>query len=132
MPFDRIEAPPAHTLDKSRNRYDEIKTYFINRWLGPDYTPINDEYADERKQKMTIVEYYKEMLDNHGKSACAVMVKQFYLDKVEWSTWTYKHIPAERRLNAAKNLRQLAEVSGIPTYRCTHYWLENEIIKKFY
>ena len=51
---------------------------------------------------------------------------------VEWSTWTYRHTPADRRLNASKILRQLAEVSGISTYRCTHYWLENEIIKKFY
>ena len=132
LPFDRIEPPSAQALNRSKNRYDEIKTYFINRWLGPSYIPTNDEYADERKQKMTIVEYYKEMLDNHGKSACAVMVKQFYLDKVEWSTWTYRHIPADRRLNASKNLRQLAKVGGISAYRCTHYWLENEIIKKFY
>ncbi|KAI8327141.1 hypothetical protein EDC96DRAFT_549837 [Choanephora cucurbitarum] len=58
---------------------------------------------------MTVVEYYKEMLDNYEKSACAVKVKQFYLDNVEWSTWTYENIPADRRLSAAKNLRQLAK-----------------------
>ena len=70
LPFNRIEPPSPQALNKSKNRYDEIKTYFINRWLGPSYIPTNDEYADEKKQKMTIVEYYKEMLDNHGKCAC--------------------------------------------------------------
>ncbi|OBZ80614.1 hypothetical protein A0J61_11337, partial [Choanephora cucurbitarum] len=123
--FNRIEPPSAQALNRTKNRYDELKTYFINRWLGHDYIPTNDEYADERKQKMTVVDYHKEMLDDHDKSACAVMVKQFYLDKVEWSTWTYRHIPAGRRLNVAKNHRQLAEVSGIPTYRYKDF-LDND------
>ena len=50
LPFDRIEPPSAQALNRSKNRYDEIKTYFINRWLGPNYIPINDKYADEKTE----------------------------------------------------------------------------------
>ena len=54
LPFDKIESPSAQALNRSKNRYDEIKTYFVNRWLGPNYILTNDEYADERRQKMTV------------------------------------------------------------------------------
>lgn len=63
---------------------------------------------------------------------CSMLIKQFEADGVNWSKWSYGKIPKERKLAAWKKIRHFAEMSSISTYRCTDYWLEDALLKKFY
>ncbi|OBZ80583.1 hypothetical protein A0J61_11368 [Choanephora cucurbitarum] len=60
------------------------------------------------------------------------MIKRCVNDNVNWQEWTYKNIPAKRKLRAYHQSRKFAGISDIPTYRCDSYWLEKKLIEKFY
>ncbi|KAI8325377.1 hypothetical protein EDC96DRAFT_550368, partial [Choanephora cucurbitarum] len=133
LPFDQIHYPSTGSLSDDYNKHDDERIdRFLIQWLGPDGAIQNDEYADVSENKTEQLRYYRDILNTHGKTVCSMMVRQFGIDQVEWSDWSYTKVPKERRLAAWKQIRQFCVWSNIPTFRCIDYWLEDVLLKKYY
>ncbi|KAI8326665.1 hypothetical protein EDC96DRAFT_613099 [Choanephora cucurbitarum] len=133
LPFDQIHFPSTGSLGDDYNKHDDERIdRFLNQWLGPDGAVQQDEYADVSENKTEQLKYYRDILNTHGKTVCTMMVRQFDIDQVDWSDWSYTKVPKERRQAAWEQIRQFSVWSNIPTYRCINFWLEDVLLKKYY
>ena len=105
---------------------------FLQQWLGEQVIINLREEPAIRLEKEARMARHQQTLEMHGKAAVNFMIDQAIKNNCDCKHWTNTEVPYERRLTAWKQLRTLADVSRIPTYRCDDYWLENMIISKFY
>ena len=130
---ERIPKPTGPVLGGDSNKYYKKRMdIFLKQWLG-DQVVINlREEPAIRLEKEAKMARHQQTLEMHGKAAVNFMIDQAIKDECDWKDWTYTEVPYERRLNAWKQLRSLADISRIPTYRCDDFWLENMILAKYY
>ncbi|OBZ80864.1 hypothetical protein A0J61_11087 [Choanephora cucurbitarum] len=130
---ERIPKSNGPVLGGDPNKYYQKRMdTFLKQWLG-DQAVINlmEELAIRLDKEARMARHHQ-TLEMHGKAAVNFMIDQAIKDKCDWKDWTYTEASYERRLNTSRQLRTLADISRIPTYRRSDFWLENMIFARYY
>ncbi|KAI8326423.1 hypothetical protein EDC96DRAFT_593344 [Choanephora cucurbitarum] len=116
-----ISKPAPEDLDDTDKLYARRLKFFLQEWLQNQVTV---QLFDLTSVKL--------IYPRAGSSCCRKIVHHLEAENPDWALQAYGNIDHRIKHDALTSLRTMATMNGIPTGRCTNFWLEDTLLEYFY
>ena len=119
-------------MDDTDKLYARRLKYFLKEWLQDQVTVQLFDCTSIMLDKNSVLEMYKKYLQGLATVVVDRMISLLEVRNPKWALDSYGEIDHQIKRDALVFLRSLTTTNGIPTDRCTNYWLEDMIIEYYY
>ena len=128
----KIPKPAPKDLDDTDKLYSRRFKYFLQEWLQDQVTVQLFDLTSVKLRKEDVLEMYKKYIQGLAGVVADKMISLLEAQNSKWALDSYGEVNHQIKHDAIMSLRSMTTTNGIPTDRCTNYWLEDMLIEYCY